>query len=694
MRKRLLLTAASVAFAGLAVAQQKFNKTNIKQIHRSQTFYGKAVNPVEPKHATSGTHTNGSTLPGKSTSITNYTLEPVPLGSSVNAYMSLNGQRTNFYVDPVLQTIAFTRRGGPDDPAGVSGNPGNKLFYDYSPDGGTNWDISKGILYNDDNYQDLASGANNYGARYPQGLIWNPPGNTDAANAFQTGFGAILTGSNDVWGGLSFGSNRIGGGTPSFIGLIDEDSPLRQTSNALAVNGAGKIIHAEIEVDLNASNFTGRVIMTSFTVNATNGVITPEVSFITLPDDGSDTELRVADMVLSFGPDGNTGYLSMLARLADATLCPDKIYYPVYYKTTDGGATWVGPVVYSFTDAANCVGLRNAINGDSGFEIDETTGDTNFVKLVYSTAFEHDAVVDKNGALHMMLAVCYSGARNPLDEALEPNFSISTTDMHIVDLFQINSTDSMQYAVLGIPKSFRGAYWNDEPDIPNDHRYQTSRNRDGSKLFFTYIDTDVDKYDDQVGNLSNKNILPDLFLSGLDFSDPDGNIFFMKNRNVTDGSDVEASLFMFNASPFVLENAQKFEVPVNFMQIGAASTSPVNHIYIGGVAVSATSDTIFVHDPITYDAIIISNKPVINAASDLKVYPNPSANYIALAGNTADWRNADFAIFNTLGQQVMAGKIPVNGAEPRVEVQSLKPGIYTLSLMNNSQKVTRKFIKQ
>ena len=46
-------------------------------------------------------------------------------------------------------------------------------------------------------------------ARYPQGLIINPVGNTNPDNAYYEYFSASLNGENNCWGGYVFGSNEL-----------------------------------------------------------------------------------------------------------------------------------------------------------------------------------------------------------------------------------------------------------------------------------------------------------------------------------------------------------------------------------------------------------------------------------------------------------------------------------------------------
>lgn len=138
------------------------------------------------------------------------------IGQLVNPYSAFGTGMNCLSAVPALNTVAFIRRGGPQDPGGQTGVPGNKLFFDISTTGGNgNWAISRGPIFNDDayinrpNYDASGQTGSTYGSRYPQGGIWNPPGNNDTANALVLGIPRVLDGSNGALGGLGTGWKRL-----------------------------------------------------------------------------------------------------------------------------------------------------------------------------------------------------------------------------------------------------------------------------------------------------------------------------------------------------------------------------------------------------------------------------------------------------------------------------------------------------
>ena len=557
--RKILLSAVLLGTCTYSFGQGKKPLPLLKDIAKPDLQHVDKNLLVEPSTNTSIgiISTKGTIQRGASNSISSYTLERIPIGESVNPYTVISGQRTNLFANPVLNTVTFTRRGGSTDDGGVIGNPGQKLFYDVSKNGGADWDIGRGPVYNDDEYSDLIGTPQpNYGARYPQGLIWNPPGNTNPDNARQVMFASVLTAKNgDDWGGMGYGSHLLANTEPPKRYLYDNNDPyFRYISEGLTTTPNGDIWHVEAEAIVQGTNVvrSGKILLTKAAVNPANGEITLSVKelFLPAPDTGGGTA-RVADVLVAFSPDGQTGFVTLLGHVPNTTFCPDEIYYPMFFRSSDAGETWTGPFVINLNDSPGLVGLRTAINGDSALDIDETTGDTVPVKMIYSTTFEHDIAVDKNGNLHFLLAIAYAGARNSSNP---PEFSIVFTDFHIVDIHGVDPDDlnKWSYFYMGKPNTFRGDFGS---QITEDNRLQTSRNADGSRIYFTWFDTDTAYYASALTGVAanRRNILPDLMLAGVDVTDP-VSLKTMKTRNVTIGSDAEGHLIMANVSPNLLNS--------------------------------------------------------------------------------------------------------------------------------------------
>jgi hypothetical protein len=662
---------------------------------------------VEPltNTATGVNSTKGAIQRSTSNSISSYTLERIPIGESVNPFTVLAGQRTNLYADPNLNAVSFIRRGGGTDNGGVVGNPGQKLFYDVSKNGGADWIVGQGPIYNDDSRQSLISLPQpNYGARYPQGLIWNPAGNTNPDNARQVAFASVLTGKNGgAWGGMSYGSHLIANTEPAKDYLYDDNSPqIRYISEGLTVTPNGDIWHAEAEAIVQGTGLerSGKIMLTKAAVNPANGEMSLTVKELFLPNASGGT-IRIADVLVAFSPNGQIGFVTVLGNIPDPTYCPDEIYYPMFFKSTDAGETWAGPFVIDLNDSPGLVGLRTAINGDSALDIDETTGDTVAVKMIYSTTFEHDIAVDKNGNLHFLLGLAYAGARN---SSSPPEFSIFFSDFHIVDIHGVDPDDmnKWSYFYMGKPNSFRGLFiGSNNTQITEDNRLQTSRNADGSRIYFAWFDTDTAYYASALTGVAanRRNILPDLMLAGVDVSDP-ASLKTMKTRNVTMGSDAEGALIFANVSPNLLTSSCGAVLPVSYVQLSDPADGPVTHIYLSGVC-TPNADTVFVNDPATYDTELIGtttpapvrNNVMIESLKHFSIYPNPAKSMITLSGINAAKGTSHVVIRDVMGRNVGEYTFAFGAPNTSIDINSLKNGIYVLTVSKNGETKSVKFIK-
>ncbi len=104
----------------------------------------------------------------------------------------------------------------------------------------------------------------------------------------------------------------------------------------------------------------------------------------------------------------------------------------------------------------------------------------------------------------------------------------------------------------------------------------------------------------------------------------------------------------------------------------------------------STSEKIYLH--------VISNaycwhtgvNPVANVAPDYNIYPNPVTDELVIKVENGSYQT--FAITNSIGQLVMTH--PLNNKQTDVNVSSLAPGLYSITLKGKNDIVTRKFIKE
>jgi hypothetical protein len=122
----------------------------------------------------------------------------IPIGQSGNAFGFAFMRSTYLWADNNIKSISFMHR--------MINPPGTGyLAMDLSKDGGINWDN------NIQAYNSELPDA--YNARYPQGGLFNPPGNTDPDNAYFHYFAPTLDGSNsgggNDWGGYAYGVKQL-----------------------------------------------------------------------------------------------------------------------------------------------------------------------------------------------------------------------------------------------------------------------------------------------------------------------------------------------------------------------------------------------------------------------------------------------------------------------------------------------------
>jgi hypothetical protein len=203
--------------------------------------------------------------------------------------------------------------------------------------------------------------------------------------------------------------------------------------------------------------------------NGTNDIIWSH-NFSVTPN--SNTALTNAaqfgDFNIAFDPTGNIGWFSFLGHLTPGP--SNYAYYPVLYKTTNGGVTWTGPIQVDLNQFSCMTSNITSPN-------------------VVSANFEHDLVVDVNGNPHFFTTICngsnaygvfYNQWHRMYDITLKNGFWTA------FDVANVN-------AGVG---NWTGVQMSMAP--------QMSRSADGTKLFFSW--TDNSSY-----TLGQANQSPNLF---------------------------------------------------------------------------------------------------------------------------------------------------------------------------------------
>lgn len=626
------------------------------------------------------------------------------MGESVNPFTVVGNGKTNLFANPKVNSISFIRRGGPNDAAGSDGAPGNRLYYDLNTRGGADgfWQISKGPVYDNDPY--LPGSGANYGARYPQGLIWTPPGSSDTNDAVFFTQIPVLDGSNGSWGGQARGWQKLSAGsapkqTYTSSALAD---PYHYISEGMDINPAtGHLFFVDPERDVTSGSvvYNNRVTLYRMSYNSATNDWDSTITYIPF------NATSVATSALGFGPDGVTGYVVVLATSPDYGVI--NVYAPFVSKTVDGGNTWsefhlvdLNPEASADVDSLREQWLGSWVNFDgSGFINSVPAGSPYSHKVQYSTSFDLDIVVDKFNYCHIMTQMMIAGFTDTLEGADPPSVR-SGLGQWLTDIFLADPYYPSGFVMNNV-QSFRGCYGDcgGSENFTEDNRPQTTRSWDGSVIGFCWFDTDTASYDPAADGSENSN--PDFWIRTCKVDSAGKFRLTSQSRNKTKGSNAGGSMVCGNVSPYMLPSPTEdstYIVPVSAILMstfnGTTAAWPGTHLYIDGATVTA-KDSGYPLRPRVSPVTAVSGKWGASSSLSLALWPNPakaSMNATVYAPNSGD---GSFTISNALGQVVDRKAIRVSAGDNKIALNTsaFKPGIYFMNVTVGGKRISRRFVK-
>ncbi|HNR19340.1 MAG TPA: T9SS type A sorting domain-containing protein [Bacteroidia bacterium] len=634
MKKQLLL-ATAVAFAFGATAQNRMTGDRAYAPLKSWQVQEPVIN------STISTAKKGG----------NSILSSGPIGTSQNAFGMAFGAKTQLWADPSINTVMFSHRNN----AGLNGGSSGDIRADVSTDGGNTFAVDV-MLYDNATNGGVA-------ARYPQGAIYNPAGNTTATNAFGHTANPLLEGTNDAWGGYAFSSLKLDLTTPGLTTATTDASTglYLYIANDMNTAKTGENYIVSPALDL-LTDYTDNLIFskgvwdnTSNTYNYTHTLLPAPMS---LNAAGAKV---IADYRIAFGDNGQTGYIVVIGH-DDFGFSPDSAYYPMVWKTTDGGTTWAGPTRINLGPMYSA--LVGGIDGD-----------------VISTGFEADAVVDANNNLHIAVDVAFGGG-----------FSIATAaGAHaICNIYTTDGGTNWYGQAMGQPQTFRGNFGDasaTNPALAEDNRPQATRSWDGSKIFISWFDTDT------VSFPALGNAYPDHFTRGFD---PVANTI----TPVVSGSQGSGDVMMGVCSYYALScGGSDYKVPFA-SQVITGTTPTGEPLNTGGAVQCNYNDDACVSDasyaPAPTGVILTSVKnPEVIKASSITVMPNPTSDFATVSYLVAASSYVKVNIVNILGETVASyneGNKAPGLHQIKVDAKQFAAGVYTVNFITGKQTSTAKFV--
>jgi hypothetical protein len=561
--KQIVLSLGVLAF----VATQAQNvKSSIKDPSLKRSYYTHEGVPTNHAPKLSAPVSAPQSSAGRA-------VNSVVIGVAGNLYTALNEGTKPLYADDSISAVTFIHRGL--NQANILDNKGQYMF-DVSKDKGASWSLNIGPLNPAAQYVGTPS------ARFPQAAIFRPNNTLVADSSYLAYTGTWLdyntSGSADEeWNGEYRGVGRLDGAPSTFTesaDLINGGYVITGQSMTQSQNGVFWNLQLNYRNVPNSSGGTSAVrdslIVMKGVWNATTKTVDwteTQLAHGAVLDDASGTgneSTLITDFDIAFDPTGQYGWIALKG---DFTADNQYTFDPVFFKSTDGGATWSAPIKINLTSIQQ---IAYNLNTD--------------VSNVATTSGSSDLAVDAYGNPHYLIAVL-NGAEDDGSGTnkynIYPNAGTGLYDLTF-DPAAGNGCNWKAIFVDEVISVLSGDICLDEQGgaaIDLDLRANISRSTDGTKLFFSWLDTDLisGENPDPSDNFL-KNISPNLFGKGLDLVSnkltptknfTDGDAQFGGNRVGSFGGALFPAV-----SPTVLTNGNTFNVPVVLAEVDFQSSAP------------------------------------------------------------------------------------------------------------------------
>ncbi len=667
--KKLLLVVLILGFGISVFAQQTYKFKIDTKAKKALDMPAKGIEPVQ-------------NLPVTKSKIEQQVVEPtgdrntnivtvIDIGTSANPWSYAIPQLSALWADPMLNTVShFHRMGGALDLGGYSGD----LGYDISIDGGISWENQIECYVAEDN------GGGEYfidAARYPNHALYNPTDNLD--DAWITWFAAVLDNTNapDSWGGYLFGSIKI--------------SDTSQRNRTIWPSEGD--VYREVAQGFTFSNATGVPYCLGLNEDWTTGSLIYQQELLLdigeWNEDEQDfeyTEYRIdaeatadvvvpADHKIAFGPDGMTGYIVLISDNGEAEQLSGFLnYYPIVYKTTDGGQTWSDPQFIQL-DGDDGIGgiVYNHLTDTQIEELFEPPVPAR-EEISYTTAFDCDIIVDKNNNLHIGVVISPTGS--------DPHSIISAAGyMRAVDLFTMDGGETWEVEHMGTLRTLRGTFGT----LIDDNRIRIATNYDRDKIFISWLDTDLEEEED--------NNRPNIWSRGFDpFSNP---YLLTANAageaaptNVTNFSAGMWQSYLGTTAKMTLEPTEgTYLIPMTYVELNPTDDlQPVQYKYI--------TDFKFTDANFTITSIGDEFEAKENNAVVSQNYPNPFNGNSYVTVSLTEGAELSLEVYSITGQQVASDNYGFTTGTTTLTINGdqLTSGVYFYTVTVGESKVTRKMI--
>ncbi len=662
--KKVLLVISSVGIVLSGIAQNKYAVTNMHALPAKKITSlmdaGQTV-PMLPLKKPSMAH--------------NKSVNNILIGTSANAYTYISEDCQWMDASQDIHAIMKTHRGG-----GAWGGNSSDIRCKISYDFGATWTDSVVFPYSTN------------ARRYPSGVMYNPAGNTDHANAFALICGPITAGTG--WTSNYFESQQLNGTNyiPNIIPIVNTEL---ERINLCGGNGKYHVLTLADDGTWYTNgwvrNMTFNPTTNGFDVDANRSILNRPWKLRTF---SNATIPWNAQWNITFDGNGTHGYAYCMG--ADSIFDPYiETSTPLVWETWDAGATWVT------RRASGCWHTFGNLTDQIWPTLASLTGGGD---LVFRPFFDGGAqgdeginpgVIDYQGNLHIFCVVqgMYSTHPDSLGYTFANHpklmFDVYTTG----DAADGSKTWDVQFIdtirtlpIIGVADSTPFTNGSDTY-IGWEHMMRISTSPDRKVIFFVWTDTDP--------SMSIHNDLPELKARAW-------NLETNMATPVINFTPGEGGVYYFLGVPkqLLIDGNNDYVIPISYEDIFETSNPDVaqNHFFAEGIRISPNQFTeTFSPSTITGECIGsgIENNRTNNIFAVSQNNPNPAKSTTEIAVTLKENANVNVVVTNLMGQRVM--EINQNGLTIgknviTLNISNLSSGVYFYTVTANNHAVTKKMM--
>ncbi len=406
-------------------------------------------------------------------------ISTVEVGEASNAYTIISNRHNQVFASDKHNLVGWIHRQNVDIWGGTPTLVANGLMrYDFSTDGGNTWQIDYGPL----NPLPYPAG-NNARGRYPQAVIWSK-GNSANLSDLRLGWMAACTDGNG-WGNYMWGGSRnLTGFNANGPNHQTPDATFSFLSNAQdqrVFTGGGLCMSTEGILWQFDNTFTNEgeggyfndslVLFRGVYDEGTNSVAWSKHRTFRPGPQVSGSGFAINSANIAFSPDGKWGWAAATADLvANPAFEGERLYTPIFYRSSDYGATWEGPIdvqLYRYKSVRDSL-ITYFEDGDS--------------TLGWPYPIDFDITVDKFGNPHFF-AIVMNGTNNT-DGA--PYYLQPGARKILIDLTTKDQGATWCPRYLTDVNTWRGTLPGTSLNYGN--HLNVARNEAGDRIFFSWLD--------------------------------------------------------------------------------------------------------------------------------------------------------------------------------------------------------------